>query len=34
MQVKENSSLDCVMVVDVERRRKISDFGGKNQVDF
>lgn len=34
MLVKEDRSLDCVMVVDVERSRKMSDFGGKNQVDF
>lgn len=32
--MKDGSSLDSVMVVDMERRRKMSDLGGENQVDF
>lgn len=32
--LKGDSSLDSVMVVDMERSRKMSDLAGKNQVDF
>lgn len=30
-QVKDDSSLDSVMVVDMERNRKMSELSGKNQ---